>query len=109
MNEFHTVAKGDTLSKIAKENGTTVSELKKLSKIENPNLYRQETRQLLEGCCIRGAAAFLDRNRDPIKELEYLLEYAGKVIKGVTPGNGLGKKIFTERAEDDVKILSKLS
>ena len=37
MSDFYTVTKGDTLSKIAKMNGTTVGELIKLNEIKNPN------------------------------------------------------------------------
>ena len=108
MNEFHTVAKGDTLGKIAKENGTTVSELKKLNNIKNPDHISVGDKIALRKEVVLGVQPlFLDRNRDPIKGLEYLLEYAGKVINGVTQGNGLGKKIFTESAEDDIKVFVK--
>ena len=50
---------------------------------------------------------FLDKDRNPIQGLEYILEYAGKSIKGVTEQNGLGKQIFTDTAEDQVRIIVK--
>ena len=37
MSDFYTVTKGDTLGKIAREHGTTVSELQKINQIKNPN------------------------------------------------------------------------
>ena len=108
MSDFYTVTKGDTLSKIAKMNGTTVGELIKLNEIKNPNQLAIGQRLALKKEVVLGIQPlFLDRNRDPIKGLEYFLEFAGRVIQGVTPANGLGKKTFTETAEDEVKILVK--
>src|SRR6185369_3987582 len=108
MSDYYTVAKGDTLSKIAKSHGTTVQELMKLNEIANPNKLPVGQRLALKKEVVLGVQPlFLDRNRDPIEGLEYILEYAGKAIRGVTGANGLGKKNFTETAEDDVKILIK--
>ena len=39
----YTIKKGDTLSKIAKEHNTTVSELKEMNNIQNPNLIFADT------------------------------------------------------------------
>lgn len=108
MSDFYTVTRGDTLSKIAKANGTTVSELIKLNEIKNPNQLVIGQRLALKKEVVLGIQPlFLDRNRDPINGLEYFLEYAGRIIQGVTPANGLGKKTFTETADDEVKILVK--
>ena len=108
MSDFYTVTKGDTLSKIAKMNGTTVGELIKLNEIKNPNQLAIGQRLALKKEVVLGIQPlFLDRNRDPIEGLEYFLEFAGRVIQGVTPANGLGTKTFTETAEDEVKILVK--
>lgn len=108
MSEFYTVTKGDTLSKIAKLNGTTVNELINLNEIKNPNRLAIGQRLALKKEVVLGIQPlFLDRNRDPIKGLEYVIEYAGRVIQGVTSANGLGKKTYTETAEDEVKILVK--
>jgi LysM repeat protein len=108
MSDFYTVTKGDTLSKIAKVNGTTVGELIELNEIKNPNRLTIGQRLALKKNVVLGIQPlFLDRNRDPIKGLEYVLEYAGRVIQCVTPANGLGKKTFTETAEDEVRILVK--
>lgn len=108
MSNFYTVTKGDTLSKIAKANGTTVNELIKLNEIKNPNQLAIGQRLALKKEVVLGIQPlFLDRNRDPIMGLEYILEYAGRVIQGVTPANGLGKKTCTETAEDEVRILVK--
>lgn len=108
MSDYYTVAKGDTLSKIAKSHATTVQELIKLNEIANPNKLSVGQRLALKKEVVLGVQPlFLDRNRDPIEGLEYMLEYAGKAIRGVTGANGLGKKTFTETAEDEVKILVK--
>lgn len=108
MSNFYTVVQGDTLSKIAKVNGTTVAELQKLNEIPNPNRLAVGQRLALKKDVVLGVQPlFLDRNRDPIKGLPYLLEYAGKVIQGVSEENGLGKKIITDTAEDEVRILVK--
>lgn len=108
MSNFHTVAQGDTLGKIAKVNGTTVAELQKLNEISNPNRLTVGQRLALKKEVVLGIQPlFLDRNRDPIKGLNYFLEYAGKLIQGVSGENGLGKKILTDTAEDEVRILVK--
>lgn len=108
MSDYYIVAKGDTLSKIATSHGTTVPELRKLNEIANPNKLSVGQRIALKKKVVLGVQPlFLDRNRDPIEGLEYILEYAGKVIRGVTGPNGLGEKTFTDTAEDDVKILVK--
>lgn len=92
MSDFYTVTKGDTLSKIAKMNGTTVGELIKLNEIKNPNQLAIGQRLALKKEVVLGIQPlFLDRNRDPIKGLEYFLEFAGRVIQGVTPANRLLK------------------
>lgn len=106
MSEFYMVAKGDTLSKIAKAHSTTVNELLKINKILDPNKLSVGQRLALKKEVALGVQPlFLDKNRDPIEGLKYVLEYAGKTIHGVTGESGLGKKTFTETAEDDVRIL----
>lgn len=108
MSNYYTVIKGDTLSKIAKSHSTSVQELMKLNEISNPNKLSVGQRIALKKEVVLGVQPlFLDRNRDPIEGLEYILEYAGKAIHGVTEANGLGKKTFTDTAEDEVKILVK--
>lgn len=108
MSNFYTVAQGDTLAKIAKANGTTVGELQKINEIQNPNRLAVGQRLALKKEVVLGVQPlFLDRNRDPIKGLTYFLEYAGKLIQGSTGENGLGKKTFTDTAEDEVRVLVK--
>lgn len=108
MSNYYTVVQGDTLSKIAKKKGTTVAELVKLNEIPNPNRLTIGQRLALKKEIVLGVQPlFLDKNRDPIKGLTYYLEYAGKSIQGITEKNGLGKKIFTDTADDKVTILIK--
>jgi LysM repeat protein len=106
MSEYHFVVKGDTLSKIAEKNGTTVSELIRINNLKSPNKLQIGQQIALHRQTALGIQPlFLDRNRDPISGLEYILEYAGKSIRGKTPSNGLGQKIFTDSIDDEVRIL----
>lgn len=108
MSDFYTVVKGDTLGKIAKATGTTTSDLMKLNQIDDPRHLQIGQRLALRKEVVTGIQLlFLDWSRDPIAGLEYIVEYAGKVIKGVTPANGLGRKIFTDAATDEVRIFVK--
>lgn len=108
MSDYYTVVKGDTLSKIAIAKGTTIDELVKLNQIENPNRLAVGQQLALKREVVLGVQPlFLDANRDPIPGLDYVLEIAGCFTKGTTPANGLGKKIFTATAEDEVRILVK--
>lgn len=108
MSNYYTVVKGDTLGKIAKATGTTKSDLIKLNQISDPNRLEVGQRLALRKEVVTGLQLlFLDWNRDPIAGLEYILEYAGKVIKEVTPANGLGRKVFTDAATDEVRIFVK--
>ncbi|HJV75798.1 MAG TPA: N-acetylmuramidase family protein, partial [Noviherbaspirillum sp.] len=52
-------------------------------------------------------ALFLDADRNPIKGLEYILEYCGRSIKGITSEDGKAKKILTDTPTDQVRILVK--
>lgn len=108
MSDYYTVVKGDTLGKIAKATGTTKSDLIKLNQISDPNRLEVGQRLALRKEVVTGLQLlFLDWSRDPIAGLEYILEYAGKVIKEVTPANGLGRKVFTDAATDEVRIFVK--
>ena len=52
---FYTVKKGDTLSKIAKIYGTTVSELAKINQISNPNLiYPGQKLRIVRNAIVEG-------------------------------------------------------
>lgn len=108
MSDYYRVVKGDTLSTIAKAHGTSIGELVRLNQIKNPNRLEVGQRLALNKETVLGfQLLFLDRNRDPIQGVEYLLEFSGKIIKGVTSENGLGKKVFTETIDDEVRILVK--
>jgi murein DD-endopeptidase MepM/ murein hydrolase activator NlpD len=103
--EYHIVQKGDTLSKIAQVNGTSVRELAKLNDLKDPNLLAIGQEVALVSTVVFGLQLlFLDRARNPISGINYILEFSGKSIKGATGENGLGKKIYTTTAEDRVRI-----
>lgn len=105
MSDYYTVVKGDTLSKIANEKGTTVSELQKLNNLRDPNKLDVGQRLALKKEVVLGfQPLFLDKNRDPIQGLKYKLEFNGKSLEGITAESGLGLKIFTDSVEDQIKV-----
>lgn len=108
MSGYYRVVKGDTLHKIAKTNGTTVNELIRLNQIKNPSHLEVGQQLALKRETVLGfQPLFLDHNRDPISGIEYILEFAGKIIRGITGESGFGKKIFTETPDDEVRIFVK--
>lgn len=108
MSNFHSVQKGDNLSKIAKQYGTTVTELRKLNDLRNPNRLDIGQKIALRKEAVCGLESlFLDADRNPIKGLEYILEYCGRSIKGITGEDGKAKKILTDAPTDQVRILVK--
>ena len=105
MSNYYTVEKGDTLSKIAIAHKTTVDELVKLNQIENPNRLVIGQRLALTKEVVLGVQPlFLDTNRDPIPDLDYVLATGGQIINGTTSKNGLGKKALTATANDEVRV-----
>ena len=63
----YTVQKGDTLSKIAKQNNTTVDELVRLNNIRNPNLIRTgQTLNLGSGSTDAGVMILEENHRRKI-------------------------------------------
>lgn len=108
MNDFHIVRKGDTLSAIARKYGSTVPELGKINALSDPNRLRIGQRIAIRKEAVLGfEALFLDADRNPIKNLDYLLEFNGKQIGGSTGVNGKTLKIMTETATDQIRILVK--
>lgn len=106
MNNVHIVAKGDSLSKISKLTGVSIAELKTLNKLPDPNKLEIGQKIYLKKENVLGfRALILDKDRNPIKELAYQFEFAGRLIKGITGPDGLTKKIMTKTAEDQVRIL----
>jgi len=106
MSSIHVVAKGDTLSGIAKKFGSTVKELKTINHITNPNRLKigQEI-QLKKESVLAVQLLVLDKDRNPIPDLHYFMEYAGKQVKGLTSVGGLSKPILTDTPNDLVRIL----
>jgi hypothetical protein len=105
QNPFYTVKKNDTLWNIAKANGTTVEELKKINGMKNADRIAVGQRIALRREAVCGVEAlFLDRGRNPIKGLPYRIEQCGKVHQGITAENGKSKQRFTETPDDPVTI-----
>lgn len=108
MRNYHIVQKGDNLSKIAGKYGTTVAELRKINYLSNPNRLDIGQKIALRKEDVCGfEALFLDADRNPIKSLDYVLEFCGKSIKGKTGEDGKSKRIMTDTPTDQVRILVK--
>lgn len=103
--EFHTVQRGDTLSKIAKQHGTTVRDLSNLNGITDPNRINVGEKIALnrEAVCKVGFQ-FLDRDRNPMRDTKVRIEYCGKVKEINTGNNGRVPDIVTDSPSDTVKV-----
>ena len=105
MSNIHTVVKGDTLTKIAKQYGVPISDLKNINHLPNPNMLAVgEEIRLKKEEVLGFQTLYLDNDRNPIAGLAYQLEYAGRVFKGVTGPSGLSKPIMTVTPQDQVRI-----
>jgi LysM repeat protein len=105
QRNFYVVKDRDTLSKIARENGTTVSELMKINGIKNPNKIERNQRIALRKEAACGVQAlFLDRDRNPIEGLNYRIEYCNKTVNGKSGKDGKSLRIYTETPEDFIRI-----
>lgn len=105
MTDMHIVRKGDTLSKISKKYSVSVSELQNINELPNSNrLEIGQVISLKKENVLGVQVLFLDKDRNPIKEITYFLEYAGRTIRGMTGADGLTKKIMTITPQDDVRI-----
>lgn len=105
QRNFHIVKTHETLSKIARENGTTVSELMKINGIKNPNKIERGQRIALRKEATCGVETlFLDTDGNSIKDLVYRIEYCGKTLDGKAGQDGKSRRIYTETPEDFVRI-----
>ncbi|KIF83242.1 LysM peptidoglycan-binding domain-containing protein [Noviherbaspirillum autotrophicum] len=108
MRDFHIVQEHETLSKIAMRHGTTVATLIKLNNLPNPNRLKAGQKIALRKEAVCGfETLFLDADRNPISNLEYILEYCGKSVKGSTIHDGKSQKIMTDWPTDAIRILVK--
>lgn len=105
QRNFYRVKDRDTLSKIARENGTTVAELMKINGIKNQNKIAINQRIALRKESACGVEAlFLDTDLNSIKDLVYRIEYCGKTLDGKTGQDGKSRRIYTDTPEDFVRI-----
>ena len=108
MSNFHIVDAGDTLTKIARQYGTTTTTLRKLNTLPDPNKLDIGQKIALRKEAVCGFdALFLDADRNPIKGLEYILEFCGGASKGITGDDGKARKVMTDWPTDQIRILVK--
>lgn len=106
MSTVHTVVKGDTLGKISKTSGVSVSELQNINHLPDPNKLKIGQQISLKKEAVLGfQALILDKDRNPINGLAYQFEFAGRMTKGATGVDGLTQKIMTASPLDQVRIL----
>jgi LysM repeat protein len=102
---FYTVKSGDTLGKVAQQNGTTVTELCKINSIKDPNRIDVGQKIALKAEAVCGVACqLLDRDWNPIPHARMLFEYSGKKVERSSGTNGYISDLLTESPDDMVKI-----
>lgn len=108
MKNFHVVQQGDSLSRIARQYGTSTTDLRKLNNLRDPNKLHIGQKIALRKEAVCGLEAlFLDADRNPIKGLEYIFDFCGKSIKGGTTEDGRSRKVITDSPTDQIRILVK--
>jgi LysM repeat protein len=106
MKRFHIVGRNENLSGISKEYQVPLSDLININSIKNPNILHPGQRIMLRKSDVLGVRViFLDKDRNAISGLFYVLEFCGKSVEGKTEADGMSKKIVTDRASDKVRIL----
>lgn len=106
MSSYHIVQKGDTLARIARKYKMTVTELRTLNDLRDPNKLAIGQKIALRKEEVCGfETLFLDADRNPITGLAYVLDFCGKSIRGTTGEDGKAKKILTDTPTDQVRIL----
>jgi murein DD-endopeptidase MepM/ murein hydrolase activator NlpD len=105
MKRMHPVVEKDTLGKISKMYGVPVAELININHLDNPNKLKIGQRIFLDSDEVLSfQALLLDRDRNPIGNQRYKLEFCGKIVKGSTGASGLTEKILTETPHDEVQV-----
>lgn len=100
------VKSGDTLSKIAKQCGKTVAELRQFNKLNNPNrLDEGQTLYLSRETAFGVSVLFLDALRNPIENLRYKIKFDDKTAVGQTPANGSAGRVTTKDAKSVVEVI----
>jgi len=106
IQDPYRVKHGDTLSKLAKRCGKTVTELCQLNGIANPNMLDEgQTLYLSKETAFGVSVLFLDVLRQPIENLRYKIKFDGQVVPGETSGNGSAAKVTTKDAKSVVEVL----
>ena len=105
MSQTHTVAKGETLSSIARHYGKTPGELAEINALPNPD--KLKTGQLLylskeEANAVQ--VLLLDALRYPIEGLTCHLKFDDKVIVAKTDARGMLPKIITANIASAVEV-----
>ena len=105
QRDLYTVKKNDTLWKIARDHNTTVEELKKLNGIKDPRTLQEGQKIALHKEAVGGfRVLLLDKERNPIRGVDYRLEACGKQRTGKTSESGESKRIVTDSPFDQVRI-----
>ena len=105
QRELYTVKEHDTLWKIARDHNTTVEEIKKLNGIKDPHALHKGQQIALHKEAVGGfRVLLLDKERNPIRDLNYRLEVNGKKYSGKTNNSGETQRIVTDSPFDVIHI-----
>lgn len=105
MSDIYTVAKGDNLNEISKNNHISIKDLQKINDIPDPNKLHIGQRIYLKKELVLNLQFLLqDAQRSPIPGLAYQLHFNSNIISGATGSNGLTEKIMTESLGDKVTV-----
>ncbi len=105
LSDPYRVQSGDTLSKIAKQSGTTVHDLMLWNGVRDPRKLKvDQTLYLSQASAFGVSAIFLDALRHPIENLPYRLQFDGKVVSGSTSANGSIPRQVTKDAKSNVEL-----
>ncbi|MBB3213480.1 hypothetical protein FHW67_002772 [Herbaspirillum sp. Sphag1AN] len=102
--QFYVVKEKDTLSKISRHTGVSITALIKLNNIYNPDRIVAGKRLALtrEATC-RVTFQFMDKELNPIRNLSHVFQYCGKTVKEKT--DELGRSyIVTDTPNDQISV-----
>lgn len=101
MSEQYNVKTGDTLSKIAKSNDTTIDQIVRDNNLSDPNKIYPKQRLIIEP---KVKIRIVDAVSEPIKELECKLTYNGKTLSCMTDSEGWLPEVTTAQPKESVKV-----
>ncbi|MFD0739828.1 N-acetylmuramidase domain-containing protein [Lysobacter koreensis] len=102
---FYRVRAGDSLSRIAKRNNTTVTQLAKINGIKDVNrIGAGQLLALKPESVLRVDVQLLDRDRNPLPNAKVRLEHNGRILDRASGKDGRVPGVTTQQPDDVVKV-----